>query len=119
MKLISIFSFLGIEVSIKGDVDWVHGMKLSDLGIDIEYHNGSKQPTDEEFAKAADDFIQLQGRRDKELEIRNSYPDTHDRLVAIEKQLKLLSDRFEMAQAPEFIEICNQIAQIEALYPKG
>lgn len=117
MKLGSIFAFKGWQVGIRGDIDWSHGMKLSELGLDIEYVEPKKPPTDEEFTAAAEEFIEYQGKRIKEEEIKNAYPDTHSRLVAIEKQLKILSDRFEIAQAPEFIDICNKIAQIEALYP--
>ena len=115
----AVLAYMGIQ----GTLSWSNDSEYSDdysdnidiKDIPIKYNDGVTPPSNEDFHKAAaESIISFNAERLKYEKI-SKYPSTHDRLVAIEKQLKLLSDRFEIEQAPEFIELWNQIAKIEEI----
>jgi len=105
---------MGIEMTIKGDIEYEHGIKLE--GLDIIFHKPETPPTNEEMEKAAADFVQFQGKRDLELQKKSELPDIHEWLEAVTDELTILADRFEIPQAVSFLTIKAKLALIEKKY---
>lgn len=114
MKLSTLFSFMGIEMTIRGDIEYEHGIKLE--GLDITFHKPETPPTNEEMEKAAAEFIEFQGKRDLELQKKSELPDIHEWLEALTEELAMLADRFEMPQAVSFLTVKAKLALIEKKY---
>jgi hypothetical protein len=114
MKLSTLFSFMGIEMTIKGDVEYEHGIKLE--GLDITFHKPETPPTNEEMEKAANEFIEFQGKRDLELQKNSELPDIYEWLKAITDELGMLADRFETPQVVSFLTIRSKLSAIEQKY---
>jgi hypothetical protein len=105
---------MGIEMTIRGDIEYEHGIKLE--GLDIIFHKPETPPTAEEMEKAAAEFIEFQGKRDLELQIKGEMPDIHEWLKALTEELGMLADRFETPQAVSFLTIRSKLASIEQKY---
>lgn len=109
MKLATLFSFMGIEMTIKGDVEYQHGIKLE--GLDIIFHKPETPPTSEEMENAA---VMYQAQLDADEKKRAFYaniPDEKVCILALVEQVSLLADAFERPQAISFIEVRNKIQQ--------
>lgn len=113
MKIADVLSFMSIEINFSWSKESKYPCEYSpdvDISkIPVEYLNGCKAPSNEEFHKAAQRFIEL-----------NSipYPTIEEYLEALRRQVKLLSDRFEIPQDELFTELCDRIDRIEQIKNK-
>jgi hypothetical protein len=111
MKISDILNFMGIkEYTIRGDIDYNESIVLEELNAD--WSDGI--PSNEEFHAAAPLCL-------KELEIKNllhekymSYPNHTDWLLALTKQIELISKEGETCE--EFSQLRISLDSLEEKY---
>lgn len=112
MKISDVLRFMGVEFSIRGDIDYIDSVKIEELNAD--WPNG--EPSNAEFHAAAplcrEDFNNRQRIIEKEM----SYPPTTNWLLALTKQIDLLSKNSSSGLTDEFSSLIDALNKIEAEY---
>ena len=110
MKISDVLRFMEIEYGLRNDVDYSEDIKLEEL--DADWLNG--MPSNEDFHISAPLCIEESKLQDKMAEKYMAYPNHIDWLLAITKQISLLSERSVICD--EFLQLKNNLESIEEQY---
>ncbi len=110
MKVSDILVFMGIEFTVRGDCDYSESIELQKLNAD--WPKG--MPTNEAFHASAPLCKKELEKRVKTAEKYMSYPNHTDWLLAITKQIELISNGNEVCD--EFLQLKTNLDSIEKKY---